>query len=124
MTKPYAHNAINNALKVALRGQDIPAFTIHDLRRTASTLLHEHGRPADVMGKAPNHTIGDMRGVYNRAECAGQRREILGFWGAYLEGVEEGVIDGFEPSAVVGRRQFGDRNRLTFRRRNRRSGVS
>jgi integrase len=38
LTKPFAHNAINNALKVALRGQDIPAFTIHDLRRTASTL--------------------------------------------------------------------------------------
>ena len=35
LTKPFAHNAMNNALKVALRGQDIPAFTIHDLRRTA-----------------------------------------------------------------------------------------
>jgi integrase len=47
MALPIAHNAMNNALKVALRGQDIPALTIHDLRRTASTLLHEHGWPAD-----------------------------------------------------------------------------
>ena len=52
LTKPFAHNAMNSALKVALRGQDIPAFTIHDLRRTASTLLHEHGWPADVVEKA------------------------------------------------------------------------
>ena len=41
LTKPFAHNAINNALKTSLQNQEIPAFTIHDLRRTASTLLHE-----------------------------------------------------------------------------------
>ena len=87
LTKPFAHNAMNNALKVALRGQDIPAFTIHDLRRTASTLLHEHGWPADVVEKALNHTIGGVRGVYNRAEYAGQRRDMLGFWGKYVEGL-------------------------------------
>jgi integrase len=90
LTKPFAHNAINNALKVALRGQDIPAFTIHDLRRTASTLLHEHGWPADVVEKALNHTIGGVRGVYNRAEYAGQRKEMLGFWGESLERLGKG----------------------------------
>jgi integrase len=90
LNKPFAHNAMNNALKVALRGQDIPAFTIHDLRRTASTLLHEHGWPADVVEKALNHTIGGVRGVYNRAEYAGQRREMLGFWGEYVEGLGKG----------------------------------
>jgi integrase len=90
LTKPFAHNAINNALRVALRGQDIPAFTIHDLRRTASTLLHEHGWLADVVEKALNHTIGGVRGVYNRAEYSGQRKEMLGFWGDYLEGLVGG----------------------------------
>jgi integrase len=71
--------------------EDIPAFTIHDLRRTASTLLHEHGWPADVVEKALNHTIGGVRGVYNRAEYAGQRREMLGFWGEYVVGLGRGV---------------------------------
>jgi integrase len=80
LTKPFAHNAINNALKVALRGQDVPAFTIHDLRRTASTLLHENGWPSDVVEKALNHTIGGVRGVYNRAEYATQRRDMLQQW--------------------------------------------
>jgi len=80
---------------VALRGQDIPAFTIHDLRRTASTLLHEHGWPADVVEKALNHTIGGVRGVCNRAEYAGQRREMLGFWGEYVEGLGEGLYRGW-----------------------------
>lgn len=85
LTKPFAHNAINNALKVALTGQDIPAFTIHDLRRTASTLLHENGWASDVVEKALNHTIGGVRGVYNRAEYEPQRREMLQFWADYIE---------------------------------------
>lgn len=84
LTKPFAHNAINSALKVALTGQDIPAFTIHDLRRTASTLLHENGWASDVVEKALNHTIGGVRGVYNRAEYEPQRREMLQFWADYI----------------------------------------
>jgi len=58
LAKPFAHNALNKALKVSLLGQEIPAFTIHDLRRTASTLLHEKGWPSDVVEKALNHTVG------------------------------------------------------------------
>lgn len=87
LTKPFAQNAINNALKVALAGQPIPAFTIHDLRRTASTLLHENGWASDVVEKALNHTIGGVRGVYNRAEYEPQRREMLQFWADYIEQV-------------------------------------
>jgi integrase len=80
LTKPFAHNALNKALKVALQGQEIPAFTIHDLRRTASTLLHEKGWASDVVEKALNHTIGGVRGVYNRAEYSEQRKAMLQAW--------------------------------------------
>jgi integrase len=85
LTKPFAHNAINTALKTALQGQDIPSFTVHDLRRTASTLLHENGWPSDVVEKALNHTIGGVRGVYNRAEYAEQRQAMLQFWADFIE---------------------------------------
>lgn len=92
-TKPFAHNGMNTALKVALRGQDIPAFTIHDLRRTASTLLHENGWQSDVVEKALNHLIGGVRGVYNRAEYSAQRRDMLQFWATYVENlVTEGQV--------------------------------
>lgn len=96
LTKPFAHNAINSALKKALQGQDVPAFTIHDLRRTASTLLHENGWASDVVEKALNHTIGGVRGVYNRAEYADQRRDMLQFWADYIENLvtEKKVILG------------------------------
>ena len=84
LKKPFAQNAINGALKVALKNQDVPAFTIHDLRRTASTLLHEQGWPSDVVEKALNHTIGGVRGVYNRAEYATQRRAMLQAWASLV----------------------------------------
>lgn len=85
LAKPFASNALNQALKVSLQGQEIPAFTIHDLRRTASTLLHEQGWSSDVVEKALNHTIGGVRGVYNRAEYAEQRREMLQAWSDYID---------------------------------------
>ncbi|HAA45558.1 MAG: phage-related integrase [Halomonas sp. 54_146] len=87
LAKPFAGNALNQALKVSLQGQEIPAFTIHDLRRTASTLLHEQGWASDVVEKALNHTIGGVRGVYNRAEYAEQRREMLQAWSDYIDGL-------------------------------------
>ena len=85
LTRPFAHNAINTALKTALQGQEMPPFTVHDLRRTASTLLHENGWPSDVVEKALNHTIAGVRGVYNRAEYGSQRREMLQFWANFIE---------------------------------------
>lgn len=96
LTKPFAHNAINNAMKLSMKGQEIPVFTVHDLRRTASTRLHENGWPSDVVEKALNHVIGGVRGVYNRAEYAAQRIEMLQFWADYIDKVasESNVILG------------------------------
>ncbi len=83
--KPFAHNALNQALCSMAFPMD--PFTIHDLRRTGSTLLHEKGFSSDVVEKALNHTIGGVRGVYNKAEYSHQRREMLQFWADYVEGL-------------------------------------
>lgn len=87
MRHVYRAAARDRALKVSLQGQEIPAFTIHDLRRTTSTLLHEQGWPSDVVEKALNHTIGGVRGVYNRAEYAEQRRKMSQAWSDYIDGL-------------------------------------
>jgi hypothetical protein len=50
-----------------------------------------------MVEKALNHTIGRVRGMYNRAEYSGQRREMLGFWREYVEGLGKG-----ERSGLVG----------------------
>lgn len=38
-----------------------------------------------MVEKALNHTIGGVRGVYNRAQYAEQRKQMLQFWADYLE---------------------------------------
>jgi integrase len=83
LSKPFAADALNKALEGV--NFDIPPFTIHDMRRTASTVLHEKNFPSDVIEKALNHTIGGVRGVYNKAEYASQRKKMLQWWGDYIE---------------------------------------
>jgi integrase len=100
LKKPFAHNAINQALKTSMTGEDVPAFTVHDLRRTASTLLHEAGWAPDIVEKALNHNIGGTRGVYNRAAYAPQRREMLQAW-ADLVDKYVAAPDSVAPSSTV-----------------------
>jgi len=100
LKKPFAHNAINQALKTSMTGEDVPAFTGHDLRRTASTLLHEAGWAPDIVEKALNHNIGGTRGVYNRAAYAPQRREMLQAW-ADLVDKYVAAPDSVAPSSTV-----------------------
>lgn len=38
-----------------------------------------------MVEKALNHTIGGVRGVYNRAECAERRQEMLLAWSDYID---------------------------------------
>ena len=84
-TRPFASNALNKALEGVNFG--MAPFTIHDLRRTGSTLLHEQGFASDVVEKALNHSIGGIRGVYNRAEYADQRKAMLQSWADYVSGL-------------------------------------
>jgi integrase len=53
-------------------------FTVHDLRRTGSTILNELGFNSDWIEKCLAHEDGrSSRGVYNKAEYAEQRRHML-----------------------------------------------
>jgi integrase len=85
LAKPFSTTALNQALEGVSFA--IPAFTIHDMRRTGSTMLHEKGFPSDVIEKTLNHTIGGVRGGYNRAQYSDQRRKMLQFWADYVEGL-------------------------------------
>lgn len=59
----------------------LEAFTVHDLRRSASTLLNEAGFNSDWIEKCLAHEDGrSSRGIYNKAEYAVQRRHMLQEW--------------------------------------------
>ena len=93
-TKPVGHMTLNKIIDTLLGGPlaGTPHFTVHDLRRTASTRLHEAGFAPDVVEKALGHKMGGVRGIYNRAEYAEQRREMLQFWANYLDGLTTGTV--------------------------------
>jgi integrase len=60
-------------------------FSVHDLRRTASTLLHEAGFSKDWIEKALAHEENSVRAVYNKAEYVEQRRIMLQCWADMID---------------------------------------
>lgn len=83
--KPLSNAALNSLIDrtvdaINKDGEKIQAFTVHDLRRTASTLLHEADYPSDWIEKALAHEQRGVRAVYNRAEYADGRTFMLQQW--------------------------------------------
>ena len=63
------------------QGLPLEPFTVHDLRRTGSTLLNELGFNSDWIEKCLAHEDGrSSRGVYNKAEYELQRRHMMQEW--------------------------------------------
>lgn len=68
------------------KGLPLEPFTVHDLRRTGSTLLNELGFNSDWIEKCLAHEEGrSSRGVYNKAEYAPQRRHMLQEWADMID---------------------------------------
>ena len=86
--RPIAKSTLNQAGRAL--DMEIQHFVLHDFRRTASTHLHEMGQPSDAIEKALAHAIKGIKGVYNRAEYAEQRRHILALWADYVDAQIDG----------------------------------
>jgi integrase len=55
----------------------IPRWTLHDLRRTARSLLSRAGVQSDVAERVLGHVIPGVRGVYDRHSYAAEKRDAL-----------------------------------------------
>ena len=76
-------NRITTAVVERAKKEGLPlgAFTVHDLRRTGSTLLNELGFNSDWIEKCLAHEDGrSSRGIYNKAEYEHQRRHMMQEW--------------------------------------------
>lgn len=62
------------------QGLPLAPCTVHDLRRTGSTLLNELGFNRDWIEKALAHEDRNSSRVYNKAEYEAQRRHMLQQW--------------------------------------------
>ncbi|EEZ7023761.1 TPA: tyrosine-type recombinase/integrase [Escherichia coli] len=88
--KPLSNAALNSLIDRTVKiinedGEYIQDFTVHDMRRTASTLLHEAGYPSDWIEKALAHEQKGVRAVYNKAEYARQRAYMLQQWADMID---------------------------------------
>lgn len=73
-----------------LKALDIMGYkgkaTAHGFRATASTILNEHNFRPDVIERQLAHAERDqVRSAYNHAEYLPERREMMQWWGDYIE---------------------------------------
>lgn len=88
--KPMSKATLNRSITVTVelaqrKGLALDHFGPHDLRRTASTILHEAGFNTDWIEKCLAHEQKGVRAVYNKAEYAEQRRDMLQQWADMID---------------------------------------
>jgi integrase len=89
--KPMSNATLNRVTQLVVarakqHKQPLEPFTVHDLRRTGSTILNELGFNSDWIEKCLAHEDGrSSRGVYNKAEYADQRRHMLQEWADMID---------------------------------------
>jgi len=101
-------NRVTTAVAELAQKQGLPLnpFTVHDLRRTGSTLLNELGFNRDWVEKALAHEDSNSsRGVYNKAEYEPQRRHMLQQWADMIDAWAEGRK--FKPEVIPPSMEIG-----------------
>jgi integrase len=73
-----------NALRKTDGRKAMPHWTLHDLRRTARTILSRYATP-DHAERVIGHIIGGVRGVYDLYEYADEKRAALEKLAAHVE---------------------------------------
>ena len=66
--------------KRASKGAEIeplPNWTLHDLRRTAKTLMARAGVRPDISERVLGHVIAGVEGTYDRHSYADEKRDAL-----------------------------------------------
>ena len=97
---PISDATLNRVIDLAVKhiragGAEFASSSVHDLRRTASSLLNEAGSNRDWIEKCLAHEESDVRSIYNKAEYGKQRQVMLQAWAdmvdAWIKG--DGVRD-------------------------------
>jgi integrase len=88
------------ARKAAGIAEPMPAWVLHDLRRLASTVMHDQlAVPPHVVESVLSHTghKAGVAGTYNKADYAVEKRRALERWAAWVDE----VVTGKQPAKKV-----------------------
>ena len=80
-----AYSQSKNELEKLL--QSIPRWTLHDLRRTARTLMSDAGVRPDIAERVLGHAIPGVGGVYDWSEYFELKSEALQILARYIDGI-------------------------------------
>ena len=87
--KPMTFISENTLLYAIYRMGYHSRTTVHGFRATASTILNEHGFKPDVIERQLAHSERNkVRASYNHAQYLPERREMMQWWGDYLDNVK------------------------------------
>jgi len=81
----------------------LPAWVLHDLRRTTTTGLARLSVPPHIADKILNHTAGTIRGVaatYNRFQYLNERKAALEEWSHLLKSITRSRCPAIHPDFV------------------------
>ena len=76
---------LDQTIATARDSKALPAWTIHDLRRTAATEMGRLGVSRFIIGKVLNHVDRTMTGIYDRHAYLQEKRHALECWARYLQ---------------------------------------
>jgi integrase len=74
----------------------VTGWTLHDLRRTARSLMSRAGVPTDHAERCLGHVIGGVRGVYDRHEYHAEKARAF----EALAGLVERIVSGTQAGVV------------------------
>jgi integrase len=77
--------AVKKQAQKGARVQPIPNWTLHDLRRTAKTLMARAGVRPDISERVLGHVIAGVEGTYDRHSYADEKRDALEKLAAMIE---------------------------------------
>ena len=69
--------ATNTHAKAGTKVDPLPNWTLHDLRRTAKTLMARAGVRPDISERVLGHVIAGVEGTYDRHSYADEKRDAL-----------------------------------------------
>src|SRR6202012_138105 len=77
--------AMTKRATTAATVEPIPNWTLHDLRRTAKTLMVRSGVRPDISERVLGHVIAGVEGTYDRHSYADEKRDALEKLAAMIE---------------------------------------
>jgi integrase len=77
--------AMKKQAKDGVKVEPLPNWTLHDLRRTAKTLMARAGVRPDISERVLGHVIAGVEGTYDRHSYADEKRDALEKLAAIIE---------------------------------------